>query len=205
MIETLLSWFDMAGGKWLYATSPADLAERLLAPMGMQSMRRHTCSDQDLVVVRRLAPDTLPDPLSTATGSLQVRDVSRANWPTMAILLYNRAGADPRVSLDESAVTAETVALELIAQQEREACNLKAAFHGARLIGLASIALEPTGERTYAALMPHDDTPAALREALILLARAHGYQQVDFPMEALAEELTEPHPIPTPPASTSTD
>jgi hypothetical protein len=35
-------------------------------------------------------------------------------------------------------------------------------------------------------LIPHADTPPELRAAILDLAHAKGYAQVDFPMEALA-------------------
>lgn len=188
LIDTLLSWFDMAGGKWLYVTTTADRADGLFGQFGFTTIRQTACTPHDAVVMQRTAAAAPPDPLSTATGGLLVRDVTRANWPTMAVLLYNRPGPDPRVPLDESAVVAEVAALELITQQENGTCHLKAAFHGPRLVGLASVATDQSGDRTYAVLMPHDDTPPALRDAIVAFARSKGYGHIDFPMEGLTAD-----------------
>ncbi len=186
LLETLIAWFDMTGGKWLYATATADLAEGLLRKLGFKTIRRAPRTPHDAVVVMRLTGDIYDDPLATADGRLTIHDVSRANWPTMVVLLHNRPGPDPRISLDESAVGADRAALELIAQQEAGKCLLKAAFCGTRLIALGTLAIDQPGERTYAMITPHSDAPPALREALLEVARGKGYSQVDFPMEALA-------------------
>ena len=45
-------------------------------------------------------------------------------------------------------------------------------------------------------VLPHDHPPEGLRQALLDFAQAQGYEQVDFPMEALASA-----PAPIPPAS----
>jgi GNAT superfamily N-acetyltransferase len=186
LTETLLSWFDMTGGKWLYGTTTTELAETLFGGLGFSVLHRAPREPHDAVVLVRRADDVPPDPLLTADGAFSIHDVTRANWPTLATLLYNRAGPDPRASLDESAVAAERSTLELLAQQEAGTCQLKAAFHGARLVALASVALDAPGDRTYAVIMPHDDAPEKLRDTVIQFARGRGYANVDFPMEALA-------------------
>jgi N-acetylglutamate synthase-like GNAT family acetyltransferase len=186
LLETLIAWFDMTGGKWLYATATADLAEGLLRKLGFKTIRRAPRTPHDAVVGMRLTGEIYDDPLATADGRTTIHDVARANWPTMVVLLHNRPGPDPRIALDESAVTADQTALELIAQQEAGKCLLKAAFQGTRLIAFGTIAIDHPGERTYAMIMPHSDAPPTLRETLIEVARAKGYAHVDFPMEALA-------------------
>ena len=186
LIETLLSWFDMTGGKWLYATTTVDLAEGMFAKFGFKLLRRAPSDGSDAAVIVRTTADAPTDPLLSASGKVAIHDITRANWPSLAVLLFNRPGPDSRVSLDESAVTAEVTGLDLISRLEAGTCHLKAAFYGARLIGLASVATEPLGNRTYAMITPHTDTPAALREAAIDFAHGKGYEQVDFPMEALA-------------------
>lgn len=185
LVEALLAWFDMTGGKWLYATAPADLGERLFSRFGFKALRRATRSPQDVVVLLRTAPGVPEDPLLTADGKVTVHEVARVNWPSMVVLLHNRAGPDPRVGLNESAVSAERMTLELIEQAEAGRCHLKAAFHGFRLVGLATLALDRQTERTFAVIMPHDEAPAVLRTAVIDFARSLGYARVDFPMEAL--------------------
>ena len=201
LLETLIAWFDMTGGKWLYCTTTADLAEGLLRKLGFKTIRRAPRTPNDAVVVMRLTGDIYDDPLATADGRTTIHDVARANWPTMVVLMHNRPGPDPRISLDESAVTADQTALELIAQQESGKCLLKAAFRGTRLIALATVAIDHPGERTYAMIMPHSDAPEALREALLEVAHAKGYAQVDFPMEALAPPETSAKPAPPTPAA----
>ena len=188
LVDTVLSWFDMTGGKWLYATTTADLLEGLFSKVRFRDVHRVAATPHDATVILRAAADVPDDPLLAADGPVTVHDLSRANWPTMVVLMHNRAGADPRVPLGESSVAAEATALDLIAQLEAGTCSLKAAFQGPRLIGLASIATQPEGERTYAMIMPHDDVPQVLRNAVVEFAQAGGYQQVDFPMEALAEQ-----------------
>lgn|GEM_PF-954086 len=197
LLQALFSWFDMTGGKWLYATTTADLAEGLFRKLGFKTLRRAARTPFDAVVLVREAADVLTsDPLALADGELTIREVSRVNWPTIVVLLLHRPGPDPRISLDESAVGAEQTALELVAQQEAGKCVLKAAFCGPRLVGLASLAVDQTGDRTYAAVMPHARAPLftgeppwrePLRSAVLEEARKRGYGSVDFPMEALAQ------------------
>ena len=170
----------------MYATTTVDLAEGLFAKFGFKLLRRAPRDRSDAAVIARIAADVPTDPLFSASGEVTIHDITRANWPSLAVLLFNRPGPDSRVSLDESAVTAELTGLDLISRQEAGTCHLKAAFHGARLIGLASVATEPLGDRTYAMITPYTDTPAALREAAIEFAHGKGYDHVDFPMEALA-------------------
>jgi hypothetical protein len=118
-------------------------------------------------------------------GDTVVRDVTRADWPAMVTLLQYSPGPDPRVPLDESAVTAEVFTLDLIDHTERGACALKGAFRGARLVGLATVAIDRSGERTYGMLIPHSAPPPELRAAVLEFAQSKGYAHVDFPMEAL--------------------
>ncbi len=186
IMQTLLEWFEMTGGKWLYATTTADVALGFFEHFGFRTIRRSPRSPQDAVVMVRTGRGLPVDPLSVVDGEISIHDPSRANWPTMATLLYNRPGADPRVGLDESAVTAEVTALELLNRQEAGTCQLKAAFQGPRLVGLGSVATEQSGDRTYAMIMPHAGAPPRLREVLIEFARTKGYEQVIFPLEGLA-------------------
>ena len=185
MISSLVSWFEMTGGRWLYVTTTLDLADGLFAKLGFRTLRQTPREPHDHVVLLHAPDDAPADPLSTADGTFSIHDVTRANWPTIATLLFNRAGFDPRLTLDESAMTAETTALELLARQEEGTCHLKAAFHGQRLVGLATVATDTPGEKTYAMTMPHTDVPPQLREAIVKHARSCGYERVDFPMESL--------------------
>lgn len=185
VLDGLLTWFDMVGGKWLYVTAPTGL-ESLFGKFGFHTIRRAPRTPEDILVMLRPAAEVPEDPLTAASAPISVHDVTRANWPSIVTLLYNRAGPDPRVPLDESAAAAEVTALELLSRQETETCHLKAAFSGPRLIGLATVATDRLGDRTYAMVMPHRGAPPELREAIIAFARSKGYEHVDFPMEALA-------------------
>lgn len=185
LIEALLSWFDMTGGKWLFLGATAELQEVIYRKFGFVLLRRVAWKPYDHLMLVRAAPGAPDDPLVAAAGDVTVHEVGRAQWPAMVALLQYRRGADPRVALHESAVTAEVFTLDLIEHQERGACCLLGAFQGARLVGLASVATDSPGERTYAMFMPHTDPPAALRTAVSGFALSKGYAHVDYPMEGL--------------------
>ena len=186
LLQTLLSWFDMTGGKWLYLTSPAELAESLFDKFGFKVLRRHGTEAQERVAMLRTPVRSVENPFEGLDDRQEIRDVSLADWALLVALLQHRPGPDPRVGLEESALAAETTALELITQQRRGGCRLKVAWRRQRIVGLGSVATDQDGKRTYAMLMPHDRPPEGMRAALLEFARARGYEQVDFPMEALA-------------------
>jgi GNAT superfamily N-acetyltransferase len=185
VVQTVLSWFDMTGGKWLFLGTTAELDESFYRKFGFAPLRRALWHPYDRLTMWRTAPGAGDDPLAEAAGELTVRDLTRAEWPAMVTLLQYRPGPDPRVPLDESAVNAEVFTLDLIDHQERDACGLIGAFRGPQLVGLATIATERSGERTYGMLIPHTGAPAELRQAVLDFARSKGYTQVDFPMEGL--------------------
>jgi hypothetical protein len=194
LMQALLSWFDMTGGKWLYATSPRDVAEGLLEKFGFALLRRSDSDGPTLVTMLRTPASIDESPFKRLGGRGRIRDITRADWVLLVALLQHHAGPDPRIGLDESALAAEATALELITQQEQGACRLVAACHQDRIVGLGSLATKQNGGRTYAMLLPHDCPPPGLREAVLQLASARGYTQVDFPMEALATTPTTPPP-----------
>lgn len=207
LMESVLSWFDMTGGKWLFLGTTAELDEALYQKFGFAPIRRAAWAPYDRLTMLRTGEGVTDDPLATATGEVVVRDVTRADWPGMVTLLQYRAGPDPRVPLRESAVTAEVLTLDLIDHQEKGSCQLKGAFQGPRLVGLATVATDRLGERTHAMLMPHTDAPPVLRDAVTEFAKSKGYAQVDFPMEALGqagsgadEPEASPTDTPAPPA-----
>ena len=207
LMETLLSWFDMTGGKWLFLSTTSELDQGLYRKFGFLPLRRAVWEPYDRLTMVRPGRN-VPEYDGGATGGdVAVRDLTRAEWPAMVALLQYQLGPDPRVPLDESAVSAEVFALDLCDHQERGACQLKGAFQGARLVGLATIATDRAGERTYALLMPHTDAPAALREATLEFARGKGYAHVDFPMEGLGKAVAgglagpTPEPMTEPPES----
>ncbi len=185
LIEAALSWFDMTGGKWLFLSTTAELDEGLYRKFGFSPLRRMPWSPHDRLTVCRRSPGVMGEPLQGVGEEVVVRDLTRAEWPAMVALLQYRPGPDPRVPLEESAVTAEVFLLDLIDHLERGAAGLKGAFVGPRLVALASVALDRPGDRTYGMLIPHTDAPASLRAAVIEFARGRGYMHVDFPMESL--------------------
>ena len=176
----------MVGGRWLYLGTTAELDASLYAKFGFAPLHRVAWTPFDRITMQRVRPGTPSDPLADATGTARVRPLTRADWPAMVALLQHRPGPDPRLPLAESAVTAEVFTLDLIGHQERGAAQLRGAYFGDRLLGMGTLATEKAGARTYAMIVPHRDAPAALRAALLELARERGYAHVDFPMDALA-------------------
>jgi GNAT superfamily N-acetyltransferase len=198
LMQALLSWFDMSGGKWLYLTAPGELAEGLFEKFGFRMLRRLAHGDQQHVTMLRTPAHVGESPFEKLGGRMEIREGRRADWVLLVALLQHHSGPDPRVSLEESALAAERTALELITQQEQGSCRLVVACCHDRIVGVGSVATGQIGHRTYAMLLPHDCPPAGLREALLDFARARGYAQVDFPMEALVEKAAG-----TPPADTN--
>lgn len=206
LLQSLLSWFDITGGKWLYLTSPHGLTADVFEKFGFRILRRPPQEDHDRVTMLRTPAHVGEDPFDGLSGRVQIRAAKRADWVLVVALLQHHCGPDPRVPLEESAVAAETTALDLITQQEQGACRLMAACCQERIIGLGSVATNQDGPRTYAMLMPHDRPPEGLRPALLEYARVQGYEQVDFPMDGLTQA---PSPAsrqaPTAPGATIAD
>lgn len=186
VIAAVVSWFDMLGGKWLYLGCPAALADGLYAKFGFRVLHRLARVPGEEVTMLRVAAGARETPFAETDGEIAVRDATRADWPLLVALLQHFPGPDPRVPLRESAVSAELAMLELFSRQERGTCRLLAAWRGDRIIGLASVATDALGRRTYAMLLPHNETLPPLREAVTAFAQGRGYEQVDFPLEALA-------------------
>jgi GNAT superfamily N-acetyltransferase len=203
LMETVLSWFDMTGGKWLFLGTTAELDEGLYRKFGFLPLRRIAWSPYDRLTMLRRGRGAAEDPYAGLAGEVAVRDVTRAEWPALVAMLQYHPGPDPRVPLDESAVTAEAFTLDLIGHAERGVCGLQGAFHGPRPVGLATIATDRTGERTYGMLIPHTDAPPELPAAAIEFARSKGYTQVEFPMEALRPTTPPPPPPQSDPAAVS--
>ena len=186
LLQALLSWFDMSGGKWLYLTSPRDLAENVFEKFGFSVLRRSEKVDDNRVTMLRTPAHVGDSPFEKLGGEVEVRDATRADWPLIVALLQHYGGPDPRMTLEESALAAEGTTLDLFTQQQQGACHLMVACRQRRIISLGSVATDQDAGRTYAMTLPHDQPVDGLRQALIDFARARGCQQVDFPMEALA-------------------
>lgn len=189
LIQTMLSWFDMTGGKWLYLTSPAALAGAIFENFGFRVL--HRSSESDAVTMLRTLSHVADSPYRGQTGSVRVRDVSRADWPWVVALLQHHAGADPRVAIAESAVSAETGATDLLNQQDAGVCKLLGAEGGGKLLGLASLAVDQLGKRSYGMILPHAGAPGDLQAAVVALGQTKGYEHVEFPLNALAATETQ--------------
>lgn len=185
LTETVLSWFDMTGGRWLLHSTTAELDEAVYAKFGFVPLRRVGWPPHDRVTMVRAGQGVTGDPYPELGGEVEVRELTRADWPAMVTLLQYRQGPDPRVSLDESAVAAEPFTLDLIVHQERGACQLLGARQGGRLVGLATLATDQPPPRTYAMLMPHVAAPAELRAAVMEQGKSRGYEHIELPMESL--------------------
>lgn len=198
LIDGLLSWFDMTGGKWLYLAATADLADGLFGKFGFSTLHHVPWASAARVTMLRMRGGS-ENPLAEDAGEATIRPLSRAEWPTMVALLQYCPGPDPRVSVAESAVIAELFALDLIDHQEHSEWQLLGAFRGPRLVGLATVAMDREGARTHAMLIPQTGAPVELRNAIVELAHGRGYEQVDFPMEAIVQRELDTPPPESPP------
>lgn len=218
LIKTLIGWFDMLGGKRLYLGCTTDLCG-LYEKHRFQTSHRHggapdggaanagaadsgaagagaadagtAATGAENVMMTRLAADAPADPFEGLSGNVSIRAATRRDWPALVALLQHRPGPDPRVSIDESATTAEINTLELFSEQDRNTCRLLVSQRAGRIVGLASVATDQTGERTYAMVIPHDGEHDALRAALVELGRSRAYAHVEFPMESLSGETAD--------------
>jgi GNAT superfamily N-acetyltransferase len=184
LIQTLLSWFDMTGGKWLYLTTPGALAPAIFENFGFRLL--HRSGESDAVSMLRTLSHVAESPYRGGSGPVRVRDVVRSDWPLIVALLQHHGGADPRVAIADSAAFAEATATDLLNQQDGGACKLLGAESGGKLLGLASLAVDQLGKRSYAMILPHSGGPAELTEAAVALGSAKGYERVEFPLSALA-------------------
>lgn len=185
LMQTLLSWFDMSGGRWLYLTAPRPLLAGFLENFGFRPLHNGAAEGDSLLLVRALG-GVSGEPLARPDAAIDhVGPLDRATFPLVAALLAARGAPDPRTSPGEAAATAEATALELIDQAQRGTFALLGAWHRDHLAALGTLAIDQLGQRTYAMTIPARSGAAALREALLTLGREKGYAQVDFPMEML--------------------
>ncbi len=185
VVQSVLSWFDMTGGKWLLAQTTRALDEALFRKIDFRELRCAAWEPFDRITLIRTGPSVTGEPEADATLPLAIRPLSRRDWPEMVTFLQYFEGPDPRVPLGESAVTAELLTLDMLGHLERGTCELLGAVRGPRLVGLATLATDQPGKRSYAILMPHSAPPPELREAIVSMATQKGYEHVDFPMESL--------------------
>ncbi len=177
-VQSLLSWFDMTGGRELLTVAPAAGAAALES-LGFARHHAHTTADGNVrIAMRRIrahsaAPSSSEEPT--------VRPAVDADLPWIVALLQRRPAENPAVSMDESAVAAPETALGLLSEQARGAGRVLVAADGGGVSGVGSIATDRSGTRTFAVVLPYVDEPAPLRPALVELARTLGYETVDFP------------------------
>lgn len=185
-VTTALSWFDMAGGRWLFVRAAADLDEPVYHEFGFGPVPQPASPSPERPMLWRQGKGAGGSPYDGLRGEVTVRPLTRADWPAMVALLQFRPGADPRVPLPVSAANAEAFTLDLLDHQEQGACGLLGACQGTRLIAFVSVATDRPAERTFALRVPHDAILPALGEVALALARSRGYAQVDYPMDGLA-------------------
>lgn len=185
LMETLLAWFEMMGGQDLYLGTTSELDETLYRKFGFTPLNRAVWAPYDRLTMRRRHPRTPEAPYANLSGDISVRPLTRADWPELMRLLQHRDGPDPRVPLAESAVSAELFGLDLIDHAEDGTALLLGSVQGGRVTGVASIATDSPPPHTYALLIPHTGTPAALRSTAVFAAQQGGYTDLRFPMESL--------------------
>ncbi|MFN0136618.1 MAG: hypothetical protein ACKVS9_10940 [Phycisphaerae bacterium] len=186
LLQTLLSWFDMTGGRWLYATAPAGLCSGLLENFGFVTLRTCAINGAEQRLVTR-ALSTSGEPFGESRDEGAMVPLTRAHLPLMVALSHVRSGSDPRVSADEFAVSVESLALELLAQQDAGRCELAGWLREGRLLAWGSLATESHSPRTYAMRVPAGDAASdRVQTALLELAHRKGYQTIDFPLEVAA-------------------
>lgn len=181
LMQTLLSWFDMTGGRWLLATASVDLFASFLEHLGFRVLH----GVGGTVALERALAGAGGKLTVQAVGKVRVAPLGRADWPLLVAALMHCSGADRRVTPQEAALSAERTALELVEQSDRGHCVLLGAWCEDRLAGVASVAVDQLGGRTYAMIIPHTGAPEDLRAGVIGLAQARGYEQVDFPLEVV--------------------
>lgn len=187
LIESLITWFDMTDGRWLYCATAGAAAGRLCDRYGFRVLHTLARDGREDVFLQRAVDVMIPSPFDALRGETQIRDVSRADWPLIVSLLQHRPGHDPRATVDESAIGAEEFALRLVDDQEQGKCKLLGAWCDGHLTAVGTLAVDTLGEKTFAMLIPFGDAPAALREALLSEGKAKGYRLIEFPMEAVAQ------------------
>lgn len=186
LIESLIAWFDMTDGRWLYCATSGTAATRLCDRYGFRTLHTLVRDGREDVFLQRAVNVMFPSPFEGLTGEERIRDITRADWPLIVSLLQHRPGHDPRATLDESSIGAEEFSLRLVDDQEQGKCRLLGAWRGGHLTAVGTVAIDTLGEKTYAMLIPFGQAPQELRAALLSEGTAKGYRQIEFPMETVA-------------------
>lgn len=183
LLQTLLAWFDMTGGRRLYLVAPAACFPEWLAHFGFRPL--HFGGDPLRVSLLRTPAGLEDDPLTGVEHSPPcVEPLGPSDWAALHALAQHRLGADPRLSPAESALAAEAMIPELFTRLGSKRCALLGVRRGEHLAAAVTVALDATGPRTYALRWPYGENLPALADATAELARRHGYEQVDYPLES---------------------
>lgn len=185
LIESLIAWFDMTDGRWLYCATSGAAATRLCDRYGFRALHTLARDGREDVFLQRAVHVMFPSPFEALHSETQIRDVTRADWPLIVSLLQHRPGHDPRATPEEASIGAEEFSLRLVDDQEQGKCRLLGAWCDGHLTAVGTLAIDTLGEKTYAMLIPFGQAPAELRTALLSEGAAKGYRQVEFPMEAV--------------------
>lgn len=180
VLSAAVAWFDLTGGKHLYAFGPEEVAAPLFGKLGFAPLHTHAGRASLVRVAANCPPNPYDEPLD---GPLKIRPTAPGDWCPLVVLMQHHASDNPAQSSAESAVNAPRAALDLLHAAETHKAGALAAWRQRRLLAVGSVALDQPGERTIAALLPHDAAPEELRTALPPLARRHGYSHVDFALE----------------------
>lgn len=181
-LRAVLTWFDMTGGERLYVTAPAGFSP-WLERTGFTVLHRAESVPNRLQTMRRGRAGSGGAERAASSAPI-IRAAAPADYALLMELLQDNPGPDPRVTLAESAVAAESTVADWLRQSTRGLCHLLVAIQEGRGAGLAVIASDRLGPRTHAIVAPHSVAPAALRAAVIEFARGRGYEFVDLPFES---------------------
>lgn len=186
LLQTLLSWFDMTAGRWLYLLSPTDVAV-IFENFGFVRGPSARLGETDQVMMLRALSGVAANPYLDLSGQIETIELSRAHWPLMVAMQQVVGGPDPRVSGADASVAAEVVALDLVRESDAGKCAMIGLLQGGCLTAMGSFAIDQMGARTYALRMPASGAAGdAIHAAVLQSAAARGYTHVDFPMEIAA-------------------
>lgn len=162
LVQTLSAWFDMSGGRLIYACGSEEVVGPLLGPAGFAVL--HRTSEMGQVSMAR---GQLPDaPLDAA---VEVRAATGADFPQIVEFFQFCRGADLSVELSDSAARAEHTVAELLGA---DGARVLLGLQGPRVVGLGRVLRADQTARIE--IMPHEGAPAALKEALERAATTTG-------------------------------
>lgn len=192
LLETLLTWFDMTGGKHLYTGCPASLRPWLeragFAPLVHDSPRSSDSATERIPLRRRATADQT-SPVPDGFGTIDLRPLTLADLPDVTALLMHRPGPDPRVNERESASSATDIALEIMQKLRREEAFGLAAVQFHRIAAIGWIEVTSASDQARGFTIPGEGVHGALRRGLRELARTQGHPRLEFPFDAYVTKL----------------